>query len=112
MRRGLLERLEGYKVPVVTGATARDWRPDADRKSQLIVERDGKLERRSSRFIRRSRRRAGISRRRGRRRVESPRRLPNLADAPKGFAVKVGDSLYPEPLRDAVSFANRLGRVL
>jgi 2,4-dienoyl-CoA reductase-like NADH-dependent reductase (Old Yellow Enzyme family) len=107
----LLERLEGYKVPLVTGAIAREWRPDEDRKSQLIVERDGKLEtlepfhsvvsaegwEKPSTWPQRS---------------QLPRRVPNLAGVPTGYVLKVGDTLYPEPLRDAVLFANRLGRVL
>ena len=35
----LRERLEGYKVPLVTGATPVAWRFDPARKSELVVRR-------------------------------------------------------------------------
>src|SRR5439155_23688515 len=40
----LLERLEGYKVPLVTGAAPLAWRYDEDRKSALRILRQGQEE--------------------------------------------------------------------
>jgi len=104
----LKERLEGYKVPIVAGATVRAWRYDADRKSELDIIRNGAREHLGPFHTVVSA--AGWS---------LPRpwpqrtRLPRLPKAvPSGAVITLADTPYPEPLRDQVAFANLLARVI
>lgn len=158
----LQERLQGYKVLLVTGATPLEWRYDPGRKSQLLVRRAGREEvlgpfhtaitaegwpavpRQGPRVpsdARRSRPAAsslesggsgnsggagnGHSRHTG---SSSSRDDPWPAanflwpaavftpevpeTVPDGTTLLLEDTLYPEPLRDLVLYAHRLGRVL
>ena len=104
----LLERLEGYKATVVSGATVRAWRYDDERRSQLLVERDGREETLAPFHT-------AISAAGWEPLTPWPqhRRLPQrpglIAD---GTTIHMGDTIYPEPLRDMVAYANLLGRVI
>jgi hypothetical protein len=157
----LKERLAGYKVPLVTGATPLEWRYDPGRRSQLRVRRPGGEEvlgpfhtaiaaagwplkaevsgRRSPVSGQASQASEASSRERG---VWSPTELgprlrptgagaagdpatgedvtwplavytPPVPDAvPDGTTVVLGDTPYPEPLRDLVAYAHLLARLL
>jgi 2,4-dienoyl-CoA reductase-like NADH-dependent reductase (Old Yellow Enzyme family) len=107
----LRERLEGYKVPLVAGATPVAWRFDPGRKSELVVHRSGgettlgpfqtvvsaagwgdpaaALDWPQAATV--------------------PQAPPNVPD---GTTLALRDTPYPEPLRDLVQAAHRLGRVL
>jgi NADPH-dependent 2,4-dienoyl-CoA reductase/sulfur reductase-like enzyme len=134
----LLERLEGYKVPLVTGATPLEWRYDEDRKSTLRVLREGREdvlqpfhsavsaagwplhERPGSRVQgpgpRVRSRSAGVRSRPGREGGAFVRwpaaafgpRVPEAA--PDGTTIVLGDTPYAEPLRDLVAYAHLLAR--
>jgi hypothetical protein len=122
----LLERLEGYKVPVVTEATPVQWVYDADRNSQLQVRRGGKIEVLAPfhsavsaagwggpRSMRAGN--DGAAALAGPAAPRWPQRasLPKLPQqVPDGATLRLGDSLYPEALRDLVAYAHLLARRL
>jgi hypothetical protein len=95
----LLERLEGYKVPVVAGATALGWTYDPDRKSSLTVRRGGKTETltpfHSAVSV------AGWPYR---------ARPPRIVNRKGGATIQLGDTPFAEPLRDLVTQAHLLAR--
>lgn len=128
----LLERLDGYKVPLVCDATPLEWRYDEDRKSQLRVRRrdsnrggDGGSEEWLGPFHSAVAMggwpnpavqgpRAAAKRRKGAlapwpQAFKRPR-LP--IDVPSGSTITLGDTPYPEPLRDLVAFTHLLARRL
>lgn len=107
----LRERLEGYKVPIVAGATVRAWHYDTDRKSELDVTRNSARETLGPFHTVVSA--AGWTLPRPwPQRTLVPRlpRLPKTILAGTVFALQ--DTPYPEPLRDQVTFANLLARVI
>jgi 2,4-dienoyl-CoA reductase-like NADH-dependent reductase (Old Yellow Enzyme family) len=122
----LLERLQGYKVPLVTGATVIEWRYDEDRKSAMRVLRHGREE--TLRPFHSAVSAAGwpLSTSRGARsRVAGPGladggafvRWPAAAFGPRlpkqipvGATLTLGDTPYAEPLRDLVAYAHQLAR--
>jgi hypothetical protein len=118
----LRERLEGYKVPLVTGATPVAWRYDPGRRSVLVASRGG-MEGALGPFH------TAISAAGWAAPPGQAPRVPGVPDGetrwpqaifgrvvpdevPDGAVVRVGDTLYPEPLRDLVQYAHQLGRVL
>jgi hypothetical protein len=123
----LRERLEGYKVPLLTGATPVGWRYDPGRKSELVVGRGGGEEVlgpfHTAITV------AGWAAPPG----QAPRvagapvagvpgdetRWPQAVfglevpgDVPDGSVLRLGDTLYPEPLRDLVQYAHLVGRAI
>ncbi|HEV2123288.1 MAG TPA: NAD-binding protein [Chloroflexota bacterium] len=145
----LLERLEGYKVPLVANSTIVEWIYDEDRRSKLVIRRRDKVETlepfhtavavsgwplilpatTSHRTGHPAS--AGASTPtghhlvafRGRTSLTAPgeqlspwpqslrfRPVPN--EIPTGTTIRLGDTVYPEPLRDLVAYANLLGRVI
>ncbi len=122
----LRERLEGYKVPLVVEATPVAWRYDPNRRSALRVRRPngsteelgpfhsavsaaGWLPRRAPRAHAGSRAHSQIGLARWPQRVHLPSLPDQVAD---GTTVVLGDSPYPEPLRDMVGWAHLLARRL
>jgi 2,4-dienoyl-CoA reductase-like NADH-dependent reductase (Old Yellow Enzyme family) len=125
----LRERLEGYKVPLVTGATAVLWRFDPGRKSELVVRRSAPA---SASGSKRGRKKAAggtveqaigpfqtaVSAA-GWGEADAAIDWPQAASVPEvppavpdGAVIALRDTPYPEPLRDLVQYAHRLGRVL
>ncbi|HEX2185071.1 MAG TPA: NAD-binding protein, partial [Chloroflexota bacterium] len=117
----LQERLEGYKIPLVTDTTPVAWQYDENRKSQLLVRQGG----RGAREITLGPFHSAVSAAGwptvgGQRHQEngvvpwpSQVKLPRLPDTvADGTTLVVGDTLYPEPLRDLVAYAHRVGRIL
>jgi NADPH-dependent 2,4-dienoyl-CoA reductase/sulfur reductase-like enzyme len=107
----LRERLEGYKVPLITGAMPLTWRFDPGRKSELVVRR-GDGETALGPF------QTAVSAA-GWGDPAAPIVWPQAAQAagvprrvPDGTTLALPDTPYPEPLRDRVLYAHRLGRAL
>jgi NADPH-dependent 2,4-dienoyl-CoA reductase/sulfur reductase-like enzyme len=107
----LRERLEGYKVPLVVGATPVAWRFDPGRKSELVVRRGGG-ETTLGPFqtvvstAGWGDAAAGID-------WPQAATVPALPrSVPDGTTLVLRDTPYPEPLRDLVQAAHHLGRVL
>jgi 2,4-dienoyl-CoA reductase-like NADH-dependent reductase (Old Yellow Enzyme family) len=122
----LRERLEGYKVPLVTEATPVAWRYDPNRRSTLRVRRlDGSTEElgpfhsavsAAGWLPRRAHQANGGGRATSR---PAPARWPQRARLPPlpdhvadGTTIVLGDSPYPEPLRDMAGWAHLLARRL
>ncbi|MBI3973114.1 MAG: NAD-binding protein [Chloroflexi bacterium] len=114
----LLERLEGYKVALVAGATVLEWLYDPDRRSKLRITQRG--QERTLEPFHSAISAAGWPQIGGQDSHASaaplwPERavLPRLPREVKdGTTIVLGDTLYPEPLRDLVGFAHLLGRRL
>ncbi|HET7767514.1 MAG TPA: NAD-binding protein [Chloroflexota bacterium] len=104
----LRERLEGYKIPLVSGARALKWEYDEDRKSRLIVRRDGQREALEP-FHSAVAASGWESASQWPQRWRAPRLLDSV---PAGTTIRLPDTFYPEPLRDQVRFAHRLGRLV
>ncbi len=150
----LQERLQGYKVPILTRTTPLEWRYDADRKSQLLVRREGREEvlgpfhtaivaagwpavaHQGPRVTSQDTSlRSPVAGRAGQGAGPSahgaggapsggggpdPLTLwpaavftpPVPQSVPDGSTLLVGDTLFPEPLRDLVTYAHLLGRII
>ncbi|HEU5318865.1 MAG TPA: NAD-binding protein [Chloroflexota bacterium] len=104
----LRERLEGYKVGVVADARVVQWEYDEDRRSRLIVRRGGRRETLEPFH-------SAVSAAGWERPGSWPQRVATprvLREVPDGTTFRLTDTIYPEPLRDQVRFANRLARAL
>jgi 2,4-dienoyl-CoA reductase-like NADH-dependent reductase (Old Yellow Enzyme family) len=119
----LLERLDGYKVLLITGATPLEWVYDEQRRSTLRVRRNGRSEPLepfhtavSAAGWPRLSDGPGAELRAPSNRLPSwPQalKMPRLPEqVPVGSTISLGDTPYPEALRDLVAYANLLGRVL
>jgi hypothetical protein len=123
----LQERLQGYKVPLVTGAAPLEWRYDPNRKSQLLVRREGREELLGPFHTAITAEGWPAVPRQGPRVPSDARRSRSTAPflwpeavftpevpetVPDGTTLLLEDTPYPEPLRDLVLYAHRLGRVL
>ncbi|MGH2355232.1 MAG: FAD-dependent oxidoreductase, partial [Chloroflexota bacterium] len=122
----LRERLDGYHVTLVAGARPLAWHYDENRKSQLRVHRHGREELLgpfhsaicAAGWPGVSGQRSAISGQEaddGQAAVRWPVAVttPDVpAEVRNGLTLPIGDTPYPEPLRDLVGYAHLLGRVV